>query len=142
MTRRTPSLEFASRLSKACLAAFYAAIALLGSGGLHAVAPHVHSACCPAEEKAGHTHHGCTHHHHHHPQPAQSQAPESGESPSSPCPDGCLICEFAATPAVSVALVTPPLLPGFTTELAPLPERSAPARTAARFWIRGPPELG
>jgi len=140
MRRRTPSLEFASRLSKACLVALYASIALLGSGGLHAIAPHVHSACCPAEEKTGHSHHGCAHHHHH-AQPTESEAPESGESPA-PCPDGCLICEFAATPALAVAIVTPPALEGLATELTPLPEHHVTARAFSRFWIRGPPELG
>ena len=141
MTLRTPAPHFASRLVSAGLLAFYAAIALLGSGGLHAIAPGCHSRCCATEPAAAHSHKGCSHHHH-----AHSHAPASEDrkqsDPPRHCPDGCLICEFAATPAVPVALVIVLPQQGLVETLTPVRETRCTSLVTASFWIRGPPALG
>jgi hypothetical protein len=141
MTPRLPSLQLASRLSRVCLVAFYTAIALLGSGGLHAIAPGCHSGCCAAEPEKAHTHKGCTHHHHAHSHAADPQDQKQNDAPKH-CPDGCLICEFAATPAVPVAIII--LLPQqeLTSAIAPAREVHEPRIAARSFWSRGPPALG
>ena len=142
MTKRLPSPEFASRLAKACLATLYTAIALLGSGGLHAIAPGCNSACCVAKPGSEHPHHGCSHHHHHSHGPAtdsKSQEPENGPAR---CPQGCLICEFAATPAVTVAVVQPLPLAEALCEVTPPADRHVTADAPRLFSIRGPPALG
>jgi hypothetical protein len=141
MMSRLRSLELASRLARASLVAFYAAIALLGSGGLHAIAPRCQSECCAAEPATAHAHKGCTHRHHGHSH-APTPVEEKQNSPPTHCPEGCLICEFAATPAVPVALVH--LLPqhepaGTVTPVFVLDE---PCVVASPFWIRGPPAQG
>jgi hypothetical protein len=141
MMLRRRSLELASRLSRAGLLAFYAAIALLGSGGLHALAPGCHSGCCATQPAATHTHKGCTHHHHGHCHSAKPLDQKRDDAPKR-CPEGCLICEFAATPAVPVALVV--ILPQqqLVDTVTPPHELDHPCVLATPFWIRGPPSLG
>jgi hypothetical protein len=138
-----PSLDFASRLTRVCLVTFYTAIALLGSGGLHGLAHCCESSCCTAESPATttHTHVGCTHPHHAHGRPTNppGQAPE--ESPGH-CPDGCLICEFAATPAVPVAIVTATPRLEFVETVAPTRTLQRSHVATAPFWSRGPPAVG
>jgi hypothetical protein len=138
MTLRQLTPELAVRFSRACLVAFYSAVALLGSGGLHAIAPRCHSGCCTAEPATTHTHHGCTHHrqgHNHAPAENQKQAPGR-------CPDGCLICEFAATPAVPVAVVILLQQHELVDTVTPVHELAQRCVAASPFWIRGPPSLG
>jgi len=126
-----------------CLVAFYTAIALLGSGGLHALAPRCDSGCCTATSPKAdeHAHKGCTHAHHAHGRPTTppDNAPE--ESPGH-CPDGCLICEFAATPAVPVAIVTAAPRLEFLETVAPTRALQKSRVATALFWIRGPPLFG
>jgi hypothetical protein len=141
MTPRLPSLDFASRLARVGLLAFYLAIALLGSGGLHAIAPGCHSGCCATEPAATHSHKGCTHHHHGHSHTAPSERQKQNEAPRH-CPDGCLICEFAATPAVPVALVVVLPQQELVETVTPTHELDEPCVVATSFWIRGPPSLG
>jgi hypothetical protein len=91
------------------LLAFYAATALLGSGGLHAIAP---DACCGTctlpglASHAGHSHghhqshSSCRHHSHEHP-------PSQKDSTPSPAPcdhDDCLICKYVSVPSVAPVL--------------------------------------
>ena len=140
MTPRLPSLEFASRLARVGLVAFYSAIALLGSGGLHAIAPGCHSGCCATEPAATHNHKGCTHHHHGHSHTAPDQ--QTPKDAPQHCPEGCLICEFAATPAVAVGLVIVLPQQELVETVTPTHEVDQPCVVATSFWIRGPPSLG
>jgi len=137
MTPRLPSLDFASRLSRVCLVAFYSAIALLGSGGLHAFAPGCHSGCCAAEPAQAHSHKGCTHHHHAHSHTIDPQDQKQNDAPRH-CPEGCLICEFAATAAVPVAIIIALPQQELIGAIAPAQELYEPRVAARSTWIRGP----
>jgi hypothetical protein len=137
MKPRWRSLELASRLSRAALVAFYSAVALLGSGGLHAIAPGCPSHCSTAPA-APHSHQGCSHHHHGHDHgPARDRQQAPGH-----CPDGCLICEFAATAAVPVAIVIVPPPQELVETVTARRELQPPCVAARSFWIRGPPAVG
>lgn len=136
MSRFQTSSNLAMHLMRTCLLALYAATALLGSGGLHAIAPC--TPCCKAETSpAVHSHQGCTHSHPHPHQPA-----DESPRPDEPCDhESCLICEWAATPAVSVAVVAPPSLLELVAQLGPELVTRHASQAASAFSIRGPPPV-
>ncbi len=143
MLRFASSLKFAARLNTACLIGLYAAVALLGPGGLHAVAPRGAANCCqenPAcdSQRAEPSHRGCSHQHAE--TPAESHGgPENGPAP---CRDGgCAICEFAATQAMPAAIVESPAPLEPAGQIEPALNLRVAARTVAAFRIRGPPAV-
>ncbi|HVJ68326.1 MAG TPA: hypothetical protein VM510_10100 [Caulifigura sp.] len=141
MSRFAPSPNTLIRLTRAGLIAFYTAIALLGSGGLHAIAPHGDSNCCTHQHGATvHAHRGCTHHHAH----SHAETESCPKPDSAPAPDhhkSCAICEFAATPATAVAIIEPTLqieaVDDLTVDVVQLVELVADST----FWSRGPPAV-
>ena len=141
MSRFASAPTIGNRLFRAGLTALYAAIALLGSGGLHAIAPQGLAACClPRADEASHTLGGCSHRHtHSHADCDHSQTP----APAEPCHDkGCAICEIMATPATPVAIVVLPPLVEAAEAIAPAVECPVAVDATSPFWIRGPPVVG
>ncbi|HVJ86760.1 MAG TPA: hypothetical protein VM452_14005 [Caulifigura sp.] len=150
MSRFASAPTIGNRLFRAGLTALYAAIALLGSGGLHAIAPHEQATCClPRAEETSHTHSGCHHHHahshavgHHSHTPAPSQPCQDQPCDDEPCQDrGCAICEIMATPVTPAAVVDLPPLVELSETIEPAVERHVAAFATSPFWIRGPPAV-
>ena len=140
MSRFASAPTIANRLFRAGLTALYAAIALLGSGGLHAIAPHGQAACClPRADESSHPHSGCRHHHAH----SHADGGDCGDpAPAEPCRDkGCAICEIMATPATPVAVVVLPPIVEPAGTIAPVTEHHVATEATSPFWIRGPPAV-
>jgi hypothetical protein len=133
-----------TRLMRWCALGVFAVTALLGSAGLHAIAPHT---CCGevcAVGEDSHSHAGHTHSHSHagcghsHSKPAEK--PDSAPTPG-PCDDDCVICKHMSAPVVTPAPVLMECSERVVTAVEPRDAKSplcgAPLVTA----IRGPPSV-
>lgn len=131
-----------TRLVRWCALGVFAFTALLGSAGLHAIAPH---ACCGqacavsehehAGHKHSHSHSGCGHSH-----AKTAETPEPASQPV-PCDEDCLICKHMSAPVMTPAPVLLECSERVAMAAEPRdaasPLSGAPLLTA----IRGPPSL-
>jgi hypothetical protein len=125
-------------LLRAAVLLLFAAMSLLGSGGLHALAP-----CCPDAGCVSKADANCAHAHcgHAHPRCHAAVAHQPSEPARQPVhtPDHCLICQHAATAVTIVAVVEAPVLVEPVCELIPLSESPVWTAPLRRVCVRGPP---